>query len=143
MDLKKFDRTITLRLLILLGISLILSFIYERSSFKSITIDLALILYLILSIIYSIIATIIGKNNICIKYNLKCSQCGKVPKAFFAISAMKSGKCPGCGNKLGTYPPLHLTAGKVRCAHDREKTRLPVSSFVGRLQLIRLEIIQA
>ncbi len=62
MDLKKFDRNITLRLFILLGICLIISYIYERSSFKSNTIDLALILYLVLSVIYSIIATIRGKK---------------------------------------------------------------------------------
>lgn len=102
MDLKKFDRNITLRLFILLGICLIISYLYERSSFKSNTIDLALILFLILSVVYSIIATIIGKKNICIKYNLKCPQCGKVPKAFFAVSAIRSGKCPGCGNRFGT-----------------------------------------
>jgi hypothetical protein len=100
-DLKKFDKTITLRLFLLLGISVIISYLYERSAIKSNPIDLALILYLVLSIVYSIIATIIGKKNICVKYNLKCPQCGKIPKAIFAVSAMRSGKCPGCGNRFG------------------------------------------
>lgn len=103
-EFKRLNKKINIKLFVLIGIVWSFSPFYEKSQLKTNSIDVTLILCLGLGILYLIVATVKGKNRICEKYNLVCSHCGQTPKAFFAVSTIRSGKCRNCGGELSTQP---------------------------------------
>ena len=108
MDLKGVDRRFNIRLFVLLAIMLSVAFLYERSSLKRGAGDIAFILILGGGILSLIIGIAKAKYRVCEKHGLVCPHCGSVPKAFYAISAMRTGICPRC---KGTMDTQHAVAG--------------------------------
>jgi hypothetical protein len=103
-DLKAVDRKYNLRLFVLLGIMLPLSFLYERSSFKTGVLDATLIVILGGAILSLVIGIAKAKNGVAVRHGLVCPHCHSVPKAFFAVSVMRSGICPKCKQEMNTQP---------------------------------------
>lgn len=101
-DLKSVDRRINTLLFLSLGLFLFLSYLYDRSSFKTHQVDLFLIFVLGSLLLGLIIATVKAKSRVCEKYGLICPHCGKTPYALFAVTAMQTGICPRCKKDMRT-----------------------------------------
>ena len=99
-DLKAVDRKYNHRLFVLLGIMLPLSFLYERSSLKTGVFDATLIIILAGGILSLVIGIAKAKNGVAQRHGLVCPYCHSVPKAFFALSVIRSGICPKCKQKM-------------------------------------------
>ena len=105
-ELKAIDRTFNIRLFVFLAVMLPAVFLCERSSFKSEALDIAFILILVGTISSLVIGIAKAKRRTCDKYGLICPRCRVAPRAFHAISAMRTGVCPRCKEKIGTQPAL-------------------------------------
>jgi len=100
--LKTVDNRYSIRLFVGLGIIWPLSVIYERSALKTGILDAAFIVIFIGGLLYLIIGIAKAKAEVCRKYGLECPHCHRVPKAFYAVSTMRSGICPRCKHEINT-----------------------------------------
>ena len=98
LELKSVDKKANLKLFVFLGLSFLLTYIFDKfiasgnaSGYFSIILIGSILAYVIHEIITK-------KKAIAIKYNLQCTKCNKIPKALFIKIAAKSNKCPYCGH---------------------------------------------
>ena len=101
-DIKAVDQRFNFRLFIGIGVMLPLSFLYDRSALKTGLLDVILIVFVLGSLLHLILGIVKGKNAVCREYGLACPHCHCIPRAFFAVNAIRSGICPQCKQEMST-----------------------------------------
>lgn len=98
--LKAVDSRVNRQLFILLGTFLVVGVVIDKLHIKSSATNLVLIILLIAVVLNSIRDVITGKRKVAEEFGVVCSVCGKTPKAFFIVQAMRKKKCPYCGGQI-------------------------------------------
>ncbi len=98
--LKSVDSRVNRQLFILLVIFLVVGVVIDKLHIKSSAANSGLILLLIAVVLHSIRAVISGKRKVAEEFGVVCSVCGKTPKAFFIMQAMRKKKCQYCGGLI-------------------------------------------
>ena len=98
--LKAVDTRVNRQLFILLGAFLAVGVVIDKLHIKSSGVNSGLIILLIAVVLNSIRAVISGKRKVAEEFGVVCSVCGKTPKAFFMVQAMRNKQCPYCGGLI-------------------------------------------
>ena len=96
--LRATDRRYNTILFAGIGVTIVLSFLYERSPLKRLLFDFAFGGVFFAFLIGMVVALAKEKNRIARAFGLQCKHCNHLPLAFFAVEEFKSGKCSNCGS---------------------------------------------
>ena len=97
-DLKSVNKRNDKRLLVILLLLVPLAFLYERSGFKNIWLDVVFAGLVVGSIVDTFFRVIRQKQKVAAKYGLVCRACGYKPKAHMVLSAAMTQRCAKCGS---------------------------------------------
>jgi len=98
--LKAVDRRVNRSLFVFLGIMLIISVIIERTDLNYSRVSFGFVFLLVAYLVFAIITIITGKTKVAKEFGIVCSVCGRTPKAFFMVQAMRKKKCSYCGGEI-------------------------------------------
>jgi hypothetical protein len=97
--LRATDRRYNTILFAGLGVTFVVSLLYESSHLKRPLIDYALVGVFFTSLICMVVLLAKEKNRIARAFGLECKKCNHLPLAGVAVEAFRSGKCSNCGSQ--------------------------------------------
>jgi DNA-directed RNA polymerase subunit RPC12/RpoP len=100
--LKALDNRVNKLLFVFLGIMLILSVGIDRAGLNYSKMSLAFIFLLVGYLAFAIKTSITEKEKVAKEFGVVCSTCGRTPKAFFMVQAIRKKKCPYCGGDINS-----------------------------------------